>query len=210
MLDEAERSLHDALCVLSQTVRDSRVVLGGGWCEMQMARVVDDLAATTPGKRSLAMAAYGRALRQIPTIICDNAGLDSAEIVSQMRAGHAADPAGTTAGVDVLTGAVGDMKQVRGRRGEGAAGGGGAGAGRRAAWRGRLLGGSAACPGLTSSFIQPCLPPPSTPPSPPAFQRGIYEAFKVKSAALMSATEAAEMILRVDDIIKAAPRQRQG
>ena len=40
--------------------------------------------------------------------------------------------------------------------------------------------------------------------------RGIYESFKVKSAALMSATEASEMILRVDDIIKAAPRQREG
>ena len=124
MLDEAERSLHDALCVLSQTVQDSRVILGGGWAEMQaragrlyaaaallpallrslscapaalalargarcrlspgiatpraasrqMARVVDDLAARTPGKKSLAMAAFGHALRQIPTIICDNAG----------------------------------------------------------------------------------------------------------------------------------------
>ncbi len=41
----------------------------------QMARVVDDLAARTPGKKSLAMAAFGRALRQIPTIICDNAGV---------------------------------------------------------------------------------------------------------------------------------------
>lgn len=40
----------------------------------QMARVVDDLAARTPGKRSLAMAAFARALRQIPTIIADNAG----------------------------------------------------------------------------------------------------------------------------------------
>lgn len=31
ILDEAERSLHDALCVLQQTVKDSRVVYGGGW-----------------------------------------------------------------------------------------------------------------------------------------------------------------------------------
>ena len=34
VLDEAKRSLHDALCVLSQTVNDSRVLLGGGWPEM--------------------------------------------------------------------------------------------------------------------------------------------------------------------------------
>ena len=39
-----------------------------------MARVVEELAARTPGKKSLAMAAFARALRQIPTIICDNAG----------------------------------------------------------------------------------------------------------------------------------------
>jgi T-complex protein 1 subunit beta len=149
VLDEAERSLHDALCVLSQTVADSRVIYGGGWGEMQMAKVVDELGERTAGKRSLAIAAFARALRQIPTIICDNAGLDSAEIVSQMRAAHAENPNGTTAGVDVIAGECGDMKE-----------------------------------------------------------RGIFEAFKVKAAALMSATEASEMILRVDDIIKAAPRQR--
>lgn len=39
VLDEAERSLHDALCVLVSTVKDSRVLFGGGWPEMQMAKV---------------------------------------------------------------------------------------------------------------------------------------------------------------------------
>jgi len=39
VLDEAERSLHDALCVLSQTVQDARVIYGGGFPEMQMAKV---------------------------------------------------------------------------------------------------------------------------------------------------------------------------
>ena len=38
---------------------------------------------------------------------------------------------------------------------------------------------------------------------------GIFESFKVKLQVLLSATEAAEMILRVDDIIKCAPRQRE-
>lgn len=150
ILDEAERSLHDALCVLSQTAADTRVIYGGGWAEVQMAASVDDAAAKTPGKKSLAMAAYARALRQIPSIIADNAGLDFAEIVSQMRAAVASDPS-STIGVDVVSGEAGNMKD-----------------------------------------------------------RGIYESFKVKSAALMSATEASEMILRVDDIIKAAPRQREG
>jgi T-complex protein 1 subunit beta len=113
VIDEAERSLHDALCVLSQAVKDKRVVYGGGWPEMQLARVVDDLAARTPGKKSLAMAAFARALRQLPTTICDNAGLDSAEVVSRMRAAHAEAPDTTEAGIDIVTGSVGSMKEVR-------------------------------------------------------------------------------------------------
>ncbi|KAJ7570675.1 hypothetical protein O6H91_01G131000 [Diphasiastrum complanatum] len=148
VLDEAERSLHDALCVLSQTILDSRVVWGGGWPEMLMARHVDELARKTPGKKSIAIESFAISLRTIPTIIADNAGLDGADLVSQLRAEHSQDA--TTAGVDVISGTVGDMES-----------------------------------------------------------RGIYESFKVKQSVLMSATEAAEMILRVDEIIKCAPRQRE-
>uniref|UniRef100_M4CQU3 20 kDa chaperonin, chloroplastic n=1 Tax=Brassica campestris TaxID=3711 RepID=M4CQU3_BRACM len=148
VLDEAERSLHDALCVLSQTVNDSRVLLGGGWPEMVMAKEVDELARKTAGKKSHAIEAFSRALVAIPTKIADNAGLDSAELVAQLRAEHHTE--GCNAGIDVISGAVGDMEE-----------------------------------------------------------RGIYEAFKVKQAVLLSATEAAEMILRVDEIITCAPRRRE-
>jgi len=61
LLDEAERSLHDALAVLSQTIAEPRVVYGGGCIEMAMARSVDELAAKTPGKQSLAIEAFARA-----------------------------------------------------------------------------------------------------------------------------------------------------
>lgn len=77
-----------------------------------MSLVVDDLAARTPGKKSLAMAAFARALRALPTIICDNAGLDSADVVSRLRAAVAAQPETSAAGIDVVTGSLGDMKQV--------------------------------------------------------------------------------------------------
>ena len=46
VLDEAERSLHDALCVLQQTVQDSRVIYGGGFPEMQMAKVLPFVSVT--------------------------------------------------------------------------------------------------------------------------------------------------------------------
>lgn len=81
ILDEAERSLHDALCVLTQTVKNSQMVLGGGNSEIRMSLAVEEVAKATKGKEGLAVEAYARALRQLPTIICDNAGLDSAELV---------------------------------------------------------------------------------------------------------------------------------
>ena len=151
VLDEAERSLHDALCVLYRMTEDDRVVPGGGCPEARMAAAVDALATRTPGKRALAIEAFGRALRGIPATIANNAGLDSTDLMTQLRAAHAAAPGASCHGVDVIKGAAGDMKEA-----------------------------------------------------------GIFEAFKVKAQILSSATEATEMILRVDDVIKCAPRQREG
>ncbi|XP_010266097.1 PREDICTED: T-complex protein 1 subunit beta-like isoform X3 [Nelumbo nucifera] len=129
-------------------LRGARVLLGGGWPEMVMAKEVDELARRTPGKKSHAIEAFSRALQAIPTTIADNAGLDSAELISQLRAEHHKE--GCTAGIDILSGAVGGMEKL-----------------------------------------------------------GISESFKVKQAVLLSATEAAEMILRVDEIITCAPRKRE-
>merc|ERR1712139_575930 len=107
----AERSLHDALCVLSQTAgSDARVVYGGGYPEITMAKAVEELAARTPGKRALAMEGFARALRALPTTIADNAGLDSAELISQLRAKQGSADA-ATAGIDIMSGDVGDMVQ---------------------------------------------------------------------------------------------------
>eukprot|EP00270_Netrium_digitus_P020940 TRINITY_DN876_c0_g1_i2.p1 TRINITY_DN876_c0_g1~~TRINITY_DN876_c0_g1_i2.p1 ORF type:complete len:563 (+),score=134.74 TRINITY_DN876_c0_g1_i2:75-1691(+) len=152
VLDEAERSLHDALCVLTQTVIDSRFVWGGGWPEVMMALEIDQLAKRTAGKKALAMASFANALRSIPSIISENAGLDSADLVSRLQAAHSIGEKSdmVAPGVDVITGGVGDMESL-----------------------------------------------------------GIYESFKVKQAVLMSAMEAAEMILRVDEIITCAPRRRE-
>lgn len=88
MLDEAERSLHDALSVLSQTVKETRIVLGGGCSEMLMSCAVEEAVRTIEGKRAIAAEAFGRALRQIPTILADNAGFDSSDLVTRLRAAH--------------------------------------------------------------------------------------------------------------------------
>lgn len=148
-MDEAERSLHDALCVLSQTAaKETRTVLGAGCSEMLMAKAIQEAANKTPGKKALAMKAFATALKQIPSIIADNAGLDSAELVSLLEAEHYKDK--KTHGLDVFTGTVADVSKL-----------------------------------------------------------GITESFKVKSQVLISAAEAAEMILRIDNIIRCAPRKRE-
>lgn len=53
-----------------------------------MATAVLDLAAKTPGKESMAMEAFARSLLQLPIVIADNAGYDSAQLVSELRAAH--------------------------------------------------------------------------------------------------------------------------
>ena len=64
------------------------VCLFSGSSEMLMANAVQELAGRTPGKESIAIESFARALRQLPTIIGDNAGYDSSELISQLRALH--------------------------------------------------------------------------------------------------------------------------
>jgi len=149
MLDEAERSIHDALCVLSQAAaKETRTVLGGGCSEMIMAHAIDELATKTPGKKAIALESFSRALRMIPTIIADNGGYDSSDLVAQLRSEHY--KGNVTAGLDMRKGAIGDVESL-----------------------------------------------------------GIIESLRVKQQVLLSASEASEMIIRVDDIITAAPRKRE-
>jgi len=148
VLDEAERSLHDALCILTSTVRDPRRVYGGGCTEVLMAQAVDEAVPGTAGKKALAMSSFAKALRQLPSIVADNGGYDSAELITRLRAAHANGE--KSAGLDMFNGIVGDMDQL-----------------------------------------------------------GIMESYKSKLQVVSSASEAAEMILRVDEIVKCAPRQRE-
>lgn len=110
ILDEAERSLHDAICVLISAVKNHRTIYGGGNAEMRMALAVQELANTVEGKQSLAIEAFAKALRQLPTIIADNAGYDSAEIVQNLRSTIANGD--SEAGLNMFTGEVDNMKTL--------------------------------------------------------------------------------------------------
>jgi T-complex protein 1 subunit beta len=113
LLDESERSLHDALAVLSQVVREEpRTTLGGGCAEMLMAKAVQGAANRVEGKKQLAVAAFATALQQLPTILADNAGLDSGDLVARLR--KAIYDGDTTYGLDLMTpgGGVADMRDL--------------------------------------------------------------------------------------------------
>lgn len=148
MVDEAERSLHDALSVLSQTVKETRVVLGGGCSEMLMSCAIDEASRKVKGKKAIAVQSFAHALRQIPTILADNAGYDSSDLVTRLRAAHYEGQ--SDAGLDMNEGTIASMKKL-----------------------------------------------------------GVTESYKLKRQVVLSAGEAAEMIIRVDDILRATPRKRE-
>jgi T-complex protein 1 subunit beta len=89
MIDEAERSLHDALSVLSQTAHtETRTVLGGGCSEMLMSCAIEEAARAVKGKKALAVEAFGKALRELVVVLADNAGYDSSDLVMRLRGAH--------------------------------------------------------------------------------------------------------------------------
>lgn len=112
LLDEAERSLHDALAVLSQTVKEPRTTLGGGSAEMVMAQAVRDAASKVPGKKAFAVEGFATALAVLPTILADNAGLDGSDLVARLRS--AVVGGRPNSGLDLLKpgGDIADMREM--------------------------------------------------------------------------------------------------
>ncbi|CAD27020.1 T COMPLEX PROTEIN 1 BETA SUBUNIT [Encephalitozoon cuniculi GB-M1] len=110
MLDEAERSVHDALCVLAKIKEDPRVIYGGGSSEMAMAVGLNKYAMEVPGAESDAILAFSSALQQIPKILADNGGYNGESIKASLRAEH--NSGRTSYGVNVRNGSIGCMKEA--------------------------------------------------------------------------------------------------
>ncbi|KAG7099771.1 T-complex protein 1 subunit eta [Marasmius oreades] len=88
-IEEVERSLHDAIMVVKRAIKSGDVVAGGGAIEMDLSAHVRKHALRIPGKLQLIMAAFAKALEVIPRQICDNAGIDSTDILNRLRKKHA-------------------------------------------------------------------------------------------------------------------------
>jgi len=108
VIDEAERSLHDALCVVRNAVEDGKVVAGGGAPEAELSRRLDSYAAKVKGREQLAVKAFAEALEAIPVAIAQNAGLDPIDIMVELREKHST-LGNKWYGVDVKEGKAADM-----------------------------------------------------------------------------------------------------
>ena len=143
VVDEAERSIHDALCVVKDVLIEPKIVAGGGAPELELAMRLRDWAEGLPGKEKKAVEAFADALEAIPVTLAENAGLDPINIISELIALHKKGE--IWAGVNVLEGKVGSM-----------------------------------------------------------WEKEVFEPVLVKKQVIKSATEAATMILKIDDVIAAA------
>jgi thermosome len=109
LVDEAERAIHDALCVVRDVVLDPRVVGGGGAPEAEVARRLREHAQKLSGKEQLAVIAFGEALETLPVALAENAGMDPIDILVQLRVAH--EKGQLWAGVDVNESTVADLKE---------------------------------------------------------------------------------------------------
>lgn len=87
-MEEAERSLHDALCVLRSLVKNRHIVAGGGAIEIEIAKQLETFAQTQRGLMGKIIERYAESLEVIPYILASNCGLSSIKIVTEIRAKH--------------------------------------------------------------------------------------------------------------------------
>ncbi|MDI9644382.1 MAG: thermosome subunit beta, partial [Candidatus Verstraetearchaeota archaeon] len=110
VVDEAERTLHDALCVVADVIEDGRIVAGGGAPELEIAKHLREYAASIGGREQLAIEAFADSLEAIPRTLAENGGMDPIDVLVELRALH--DRGEVWAGVNVREGKTGDMLKL--------------------------------------------------------------------------------------------------
>jgi thermosome len=142
IVDEAERSVHDAIMTVKDVLEKPQIVAGGGAPEAELAYRLREYASSLPGREQLAVQKFAEALETIPLTIAENAGMSPLDVQVELSSAHGQGK--TWYGVDALSNKVADMKV-----------------------------------------------------------KEILEPVSVKEQVIKSATEAASMILRIDDIVSA-------
>lgn len=151
VVDEAERSLHDALSVVRNALEDGKIVAGGGAPEAEVAKRLREYAVKVGGREQLAIEGFANALEAVPTTLAENAGLDPIDVLVELRSKHEQSGTNPWWGIDVFSGKVKDMRKLN-----------------------------------------------------------VIEPLRVKQQVIKSASEAASMILRIDDVIAAKGMDKGG
>ena len=143
IVDEAERSIHDALCVVKDVVQEPKIVAGGGASEIETARRLREFAEKLAGRERLAVIAFADASEVIPITLAVNSGMDPIDAINEMQSEHAKGK--KWVGINGYTNKVADLSKIN-----------------------------------------------------------VYEPMVVKAQSIKSATEAATLLLKIDDIIAVA------
>jgi len=107
-IEEAHRSLHDAICIVKRAIKTGSVVGGGGAIEMEMSRRLREMCRNIYGKQQMVIGGFAKALEVIPRQLAENAGHDATDCLNKIRQKHhtATGDEGIWYGVDVITGGI--------------------------------------------------------------------------------------------------------
>jgi T-complex protein 1 subunit eta len=107
-IDEADRSLHDAICIVKRALKTGSVVGGGGAIEMEISKALRDFSRRIRGKEQMVIGGFARALEIIPRQLAENAGHDSTDVLNKLRQKHyvSEGDAGRWFGVDIMNGGI--------------------------------------------------------------------------------------------------------
>lgn len=95
--------------IVRRAIRSYAVVGGGGAIEMELSRCLRDHLKNVSGKQQLVINAFAKALEIIPKSLSDNSGMDSTDVLNQLRKMHSTlGKKGLWVGVDVLNQTVND------------------------------------------------------------------------------------------------------
>ncbi|KAI8979777.1 T-complex protein 1 subunit epsilon [Mycotypha africana] len=110
IIDEAKRSIHDAMCAVRNLVRDNRVVYGGGAAEISCSLAVSKVADEISSIEQYAMRAFADALDATPLALAENSGLSPIETLAEVKA-EQATTGNSKLGIDCLHKGSKDMKE---------------------------------------------------------------------------------------------------
>ena len=102
ILDETERSLHDAHCAIRSIVKKKALLAGGGAAETEIAVKLAQAARELTGTEAICWKAFADAMEVVPTTLAENAGLNSIRVVTELRHRHAQGQ--RNAGVSIKSG----------------------------------------------------------------------------------------------------------